>query len=75
MTPNGRAVLGHVHLVRIGGIPGTFECQSEVPVEKGATYALGVDGRTLVVSIEDCWLDAAQQRYANGRVLRQLGSD
>ena len=72
MTANGGAVLGHVNCVRVSGIPGTFECQSDVPVERGMTYALGVAGYALVVRIEDCWPDAAERRHAHGRVLRQV---
>jgi hypothetical protein len=72
MTENGGAVLGHVNSVRVSGVPGTFECQSDVPVERGMTYALGVGGYALVVQVEACWPDAAKRRHANGRVLGQM---
>jgi len=72
LSANGNAVLGHVNRVRVAGVPGTFECQPEVPVEKGMTYALGMGGYALVVQVEECWIDATRRRHANGRVLRQL---
>jgi len=50
LSANGSAVLGHVNLVWVAGVPGTFECQPEVPVEKGMTYALGMGGYVIVAA-------------------------
>jgi hypothetical protein len=72
MSASGEAVLGLVHGVRVSGVPGTFECQPDVPVEKGGTYALDLGACRIVVRVEECWPDPASRRHANGRVLRRL---
>jgi hypothetical protein len=72
LSADGGSVLGHVNDVRVAGVPGTFECQPDVAVERGKTYALGAGAFALVVQVEGCWIDATRRRHANGRVLRQL---